>query len=229
MEPSPTSPSRRTSTKGRKCESGCGCGRHSSETRARISAGKRGKPNPHPGRKKSEDERRRISEALKGREKSPETREKLRQANLGKVSPRRGVPRSTEVKAKIAASKLGHEVAIETRRKIGKTLRQAGFHLDRKGYIVLSGQHDHPLATSRGLLREHRKVLYDAIGPGEHSCHWCDGPVRWEDGTLAPDHLDWNPANNARDNLVQSCYPCNSARQNPRGRWVLLPLDHGVL
>lgn len=187
----------------------------------RLADVRRGRPNPHLGRKKSEDEKRRISETLKGREKSPETREKLRQANLGKVSPLRGIPRPVEVRAKISVAKLGHEVSLETRQKISAKLQQNGFHLDRKGYVVLTGQHGHPLANSRGRLREHRKVLYAEIGPGEHSCHWCGATITWEGRTLVPDHLDWNVANNASENLVAACDPCNSARKNPQlERWL---------
>jgi len=187
----------------------------------RLAAAKRGKPNPHPGRWWTEDERRRVSEALKGRVKSVETREKLRQAGLGKLSPLRGIPRSVEVRAKVSESKLGHEVSAETREKISVALRITGFHFDPKGYVVLTGQHGHPLANARGRLREHRKVLYDKIGPGEHRCHWCGVMVCWEGGTLAPDHLDWDVANNHPDNLVPCCWACNSARKNPQeGRWA---------
>lgn len=161
----------------------------------------------------TEDQKRRVSEALRGREKSPETREKLRQANLGKVSPQRGVPRSPEVRDKISATKQGHEVSVETRKKISATLTEVGFHVDRKGYVILTGQHEHPLANDRGRLREHRKVLYDEIGPGDHLCHWCSAEIRWDDGTLTPDHLDWDVSNNDIANLVPSCCSCNSARK----------------
>ena len=173
------------------------------------------------GRIWTEDQKSRVSAALKGRDKSPETREKLRKANLGKVSPQRGVPRSPEVRAKISASKIGNRVSMETKRRISNTLRGQGFSLDPKGYVVLSGQHGHPLANYRGRLREHRKVLYDHIGSGEHCCYWCGVQVNWEDGSLATDHLDWDVSNNDLSNLVPTCYPCNSSRKNPQhGRWV---------
>ena len=169
----------------------------------------------------TEDQKRQVSESLKGREKSPETREKLRQANLGKISPQRGVPRSEEVRAKISAGRKGKPVSLATRQKISSTLRQDGFHLDRKGYIILTGQQGHPLASPRGILREHRKVLYGEIGPGEHPCHWCGEEISWEARTLVPDHLDWNTSNTDPENLVPACYPCNSARKNPQtDRWV---------
>ena len=85
------------------------------------------------------------------------------------------------------------------------------------GYIALRVQ-SHPLATPEGFLLEHRKVLYDAIGPGTHPCHWCSDPVEWmkkgtaRKCTLVVDHLDGDKANNAKANLVPACSRCNWSR-----------------
>jgi hypothetical protein len=84
------------------------------------------------------------------------------------------------------------------------------------GYIVLVGRDDHPMSV-RGRMYEHRQVLYDAIGPGPHVCHWCSASVNWvkglcTKGSLVPDHLDGNKANNTRTNLVPACQQCNAAR-----------------
>lgn len=75
----------------------------------------------------------------------------------------------------------------------------------------------HPLSPPCGVLPEHRVVLYDAIGPGPHPCHWCQKPVDWSDqktseGCLVVDHLDNDGLNNALDNLVPSCHHCNFVR-----------------
>lgn len=76
---------------------------------------------------------------------------------------------------------------------------------------------EHPLAmpSQRGAVQEHRVVLYEAIGPGEHPCHWCGAAVSWEtafpDG-LVVDHLDGDRLNNERGNLVPSCMVCNCQR-----------------
>lgn len=84
------------------------------------------------------------------------------------------------------------------------------------GYIVV---HDktHGLSRSNGCVYEHRKVLFDAIGPGPHECHWCHIPVDWIKGrclrgSLVPDHLDGNKTNNALSNLVPACNRCNATR-----------------
>lgn len=78
---------------------------------------------------------------------------------------------------------------------------------------------DHPLATGKGSVAEHRLVLYEKIGPGPHPCHWCQAPVDWlpgertAAGALTADHVDNDSRNNAPENLVPSCHRCNSIRQ----------------
>lgn len=82
----------------------------------------------------------------------------------------------------------------------------------------------HPLATDKGLVLEHRLLLFAAIGAGRHPCHWCGSPVRWvrRKGTvrasdeLVVDHLDGDTWNNAVSNLVPSCFDCNIARGQNR-------------
>lgn len=84
---------------------------------------------------------------------------------------------------------------------------------------VVAWAPDHPLRGKRGEVLEHRAVLYDAIGPGTHPCHWCKRLVTWRVRTGEPpliddlvvDHLDGDPTNNALENLVPSCQPCNVA------------------
>jgi hypothetical protein len=86
------------------------------------------------------------------------------------------------------------------------------------GYIMIRVP-GHPLETACGLVGEHRVVLYDAIGPGPHPCHWCGQPVDWVSdgvgvprGSLVTDHVDNNVRNNDPSNLVPSCGPCNGVR-----------------
>ena len=86
------------------------------------------------------------------------------------------------------------------------------------GYVVLSG-FKHPIAhRSRGehyRCYEHRRVLYDAIGPGTHRCHWCIQVISWSakgKRRLVVDHLDNDKQNNSLSNLVPACHRCNSSR-----------------
>jgi hypothetical protein len=76
----------------------------------------------------------------------------------------------------------------------------------------------HPLAGKSRVMLLHRKLLFDRIGPGSHPCHWCGEPVEWRVGrptigSLVVDHVDHDKLNNAPENLVPSCNPCNGHRQ----------------
>ncbi len=94
----------------------------------------------------------------------------------------------------------------------------------RYAYIYLY-RPDHPTADKSGRVQEHRMVLYDAIGPGPHTCYWDDifgcGQTALEWGGIHgihADHLNFDPSDNRRKNLVPSCQPCNVRRANERRR-----------
>lgn len=74
----------------------------------------------------------------------------------------------------------------------------------------------HPLASKRGIVYEHRMVLYDAIGEGPHPCHYCGIELNWvargEPGELQPDHVNNMGDDNRIENLVPCCRSCNTAR-----------------
>jgi HNH endonuclease len=76
----------------------------------------------------------------------------------------------------------------------------------------------HPLATGLGYVSVHRLALYEKIGQGPHSCHWCSAVVDWAPGpgarraALVVDHLNNDPRDNAPNNLVPSCVTCNARR-----------------
>jgi hypothetical protein len=79
---------------------------------------------------------------------------------------------------------------------------------------------NHPLANIRGMVRYHRAVLYEKIGPGSHPCHWCGRAVEWtvqirglKPGMLVADHLDEDITNNDPRNLVPACGGCNGLRK----------------
>lgn len=88
----------------------------------------------------------------------------------------------------------------------------------RKSYKTVRVPPDHPLRTNNktGHVQAHRVALFDAIGPGEHPCHWCNRPLQWMKGrhpdAICVDHLDSNRRNNDPTNLVPSCNQCNRVR-----------------
>lgn len=85
---------------------------------------------------------------------------------------------------------------------------------------------DHPISPKSGDVPVHRVVLYDAIGPGAHECHWCGWEVSWDapiyvttDGKkrrnalrLEVDHLSGDRLNNDPDALAPTCSWCNAQR-----------------
>lgn len=100
----------------------------------------------------------------------------------------------------------------------------------------------HPLAGINGYLPEHRILLYQKIGPGDHQCNWCKTNIKWMPksgcvkGCIVVDHVDGNKFNNDPSNLVPSCQGCNTWRQRqdelirpdedfiphgPNGKWKL--------
>jgi hypothetical protein len=88
-----------------------------------------------------------------------------------------------------------------------------GSYVDHYGYRILTGQQGHPLACRNGELKEHRRVLYEKIGPGTHNCWICGKELGWDQ--IIPDHLDENRLNNDPDNLAPACRKCNWDRNNP--------------
>lgn len=128
---------------------------------------------------------------------------------------------------KLLATKTANNsftISEETKKKISESQkgmrhgRPAAGQFSDGHYVYLTMQEGHPLAQSTGILAEHRKVLYDKIGPGPHYCHWdCGKLLEWGgiDGIIA-DHLDDNGFNNDPENLVPSCHRCNWNRTNPK-------------
>lgn len=185
---------------GRKCEPGCTCSRHKNGRYKRepcspgCTCGKHSPKRTYGPR--PIETREKISQALSGRKNKPhsaETRKKIGDAH-------RGRKHSDEFRAQCRERQLG---------------KGSGSYMDN-GYVFLTMCYDHPLASGEGIVAEHRAVLYDAIGPGPHECHWNSvarcGQVElhWQgEGNINVDHLDGDKQNNSVENLVPSCQHCN--------------------
>jgi len=115
-------------------------------------------------------------------------------------------------KARDAGSDLCEKHYARLRRTGRLTLRTDRPDSVRYDGYVLAWAPGHPEAvrTGRPRIYQHRMVLYDAIGPGPHGCHWCGTMLDWPD--CQPDHLDRDRSNNDPGNLVPSCAHCNSKR-----------------
>lgn len=104
------------------------------------------------------------------------------------------------------------------------------WHVGTGGYLTrkIIG---HPVASATGIVYQHRFVLFEKIGFGIHSCHWCKCEIEWKatgKRKLVVDHLDGVKSNNAIENLVQSCHNCN-ANRGLFENWVRKHIDDPFL
>ena len=121
---------------------------------------------------------------------------------------------------------FGHGGMVPERALMYTCVHVEGCSMASKGTITPDGYRlvrrpNHPLANRWGSVPEHREVLFDAIGDGEHPCHWCGRTLTWRGrvgAQINADHLDEDRLNNARENLVPACLDCNTRRgTNGRG------------
>ena len=94
--------------------------RHTDETRRKISEANKGRTRAPF----SEEHRKKISETLKGHTFSEESRRKMSEAKKGKPSPRKGVTLSDETKKKMSESLKGKHRSDETRKKISEAVKR---------------------------------------------------------------------------------------------------------
>lgn len=138
----------------------------------------------------------------------------MRQIKAGEIGRQCSVQECT-------TSSSGKHCAMHTRRlrlngdlHTGARNPQQDFTLDRYGYVVAVDS-AHPMSYQNGRVLLHRKVLYDALGGADATCHWCGMGLEWRaplPSRLTVDHLDADKQNNDRSNLVPSCSPCNTRR-----------------
>lgn len=92
----------------------------------------------------------------------------------------------------------------------------------RAPYKTVSAPGHHLVwGTERQQVLEHRFVLFEKLGSGRHSCHWCGVTVMWIRMREAPPsgvkrivvgRLDNDLSNNDESNLVPSCAACSGLR-----------------
>lgn len=118
---------------------------HSEESKAKMSAARRGEKHPWYGKHLPEETRRKIGDANRGRALSPEQKEQLRKANLGKKA-------SAETRKKMSAAQLGRKRPPDIGRKISEAKeKKAVVQFTREGEFVAFWPSVSSAAQANGL------------------------------------------------------------------------------
>jgi hypothetical protein len=119
------------------------------------------------GYKASEEHKRKISEALKGRHLSDETKRKLSEIAKNRAyKPMLGKRHSEETKRKIRLAHIGKKLSQETRKKLSKrslgNLSHTGMHPSQKTLEKMSGANS---VKWKGGVTELNIPFYDTYAP----------------------------------------------------------------
>lgn len=87
------------------------------------------------------------------------------------------------------------------------------------GYVCLFLP-DHPLASSRGDVYEHRAVLYKKYGENIPPCELCGAITTWSSRNTHVDHINEVKSDNRVENLRILCNSCNVRRANKPENYI---------
>jgi hypothetical protein len=216
---------------------------HSAETRAKMSASRKGKPNGMSGKHHSAESRAKIAMAnsgannyLFGKHQSAETLAKLSAVRRGRHpsaaarakmgDAHRGKPRSSEVRAKVSAGLRGRKLSAEHRIAMAAARRK--WWQDPKVRCHMSEiQRGERGSNWRGGLSflpystDWTSSLRRAIRERDrYTCQLCGMPQ----GDIALDvhHVDYDKKNCSPSNLVTLCRRCHGQTHHNRGQWIVL-------
>ena len=123
---------------------------HTEETKKRISEALKGRP----GKRPTLETRKKISDSGKGRKASKETKEKFSKARMGHIT-------SKETKEKISKTLMGHSVSKETRKKIsnsGKGKKLAIRSFEHKENLSQANKGQIPWNKSKKMSSDYCKI-----------------------------------------------------------------------
>jgi hypothetical protein len=125
---------------------------------------------------------------------SEEVREKMSKAHKGHMT-------SSEARKNMSKAQLGHTVSDETKEKISKSLKgKLPWHT---GYKV--GRNIRKKSGSNF----YREIIFSLLGHDGKTCSRCNRIVP-DSSQLCIHHIDNNPINSSRENLIVICRYCHS-------------------
>ena len=188
---------------------------HSEETKKKLSKLRTGVGNGMYGKKLSEEQKQKISEANKGRKHSEETRKKISKANKGKVNSLDAQQRTSKTLKEFFKHNpnpfKGKHHTEESKQKMSKSLK--GEYKREKASNWQGGKSSFPYAKGWDYwlieeikMRDKRKCQ----NPN------CDKPHHM----LDVHHIDYNKQNLDHSNLITLCKRCHGKTQKNRDFWT---------
>ncbi|OKP79765.1 hypothetical protein BTE77_06655 [Ensifer adhaerens] len=111
----------------------------------------------------TEESRRKVGEASKGRRHSEESKRKIGDASRGDKNPNYGKPLSDEMRQRISATLKGRSLPNETRRKISESLKGITRSEETRRKIGDAHRGANSPLYGKPLSDDHRKKLSDAL------------------------------------------------------------------
>jgi len=155
---------------------------------------------PNKGYKFSEESKKKISKALRGKKHSEETRKKISESH-------KGIKHSEETKRKLSKLHRGKRLSKEHKQKISLAVKK------EKNGRWLGGISFTPYTldwtiTLRISIRERDKYI----------CQLCK--EKQGDISLDVHHIDYNKKNNNPNNLISLCRSCHMKTNTKRNYWI---------
>lgn len=185
--------------------------KHSEETKRKIGEASKGRPRSWTGH--SEETKRKLRDIQKGKKHSEETKQKLRQINLGKKHSEetkkklRGIFKvfSEEHKKKLRDARKGKKLSLEARLKISGE-KSPGWKGGKSfGHYGF------------GFNKALREIVRNI---GRRKCQICKKTEIEESKKLSVHHIDYNKKNNNLHNLIALCMSCHSKTNDNRNYWI---------
>lgn len=131
----------------------------SPSTRKKLSEALKGEKNPNYGKIRSNEHRRRLSEANRGKKHSPETRRKISESKKGEKNPNYRKPRSPETRRKMSESHKGKKLTTEHRRKLSESHTGKTLSVEHRQKISEANKGQVPWIKGKKLSPESRRKM----------------------------------------------------------------------